>query len=290
MLDWLIGDAQRRGYLLLLPALAICGLLLMAPLLILIVSSFWLQHGFELTRTFDLGNYAMVLFKGAYLSILGRSILVSIAATALVVVFSFPVAYFIAFHGGPRRGLWLFLVTVPFWTSYLVRIFAWKTVLGYNGVINSGLISLGLIDRPLEILLYNPYAVTLSLAHSWAPFALLPIYVSLQKIDKSVIEAAADLGDPWWRTLRDVILPLASPGILAAVLLVFIPTVGDYVTPQLVGGTSGVMIGNVIQSAFGRSNNWPLGAALSIVTITCVTALACLLISRSGKARLKGTK
>jgi spermidine/putrescine transport system permease protein len=172
-----------------------------------------------------------------------------------------------------HKLMWLILITVPFWTSYLLRVFAWKVILGYNGVINSGLMELGLISEPLEFLLYNPFAVVLTLAHAWAAFAILPIYVSLEKIDRSLLEAASDLGEnPVWCFLR-VTLPLSMPGLIAASLLVFIPTVGDFVTPNLVGGTSGIMIGNVIQSLFGRANNWPFGAALSIISMVAITLI-----------------
>ena len=146
-------------------------------------------------------------------------------------------AYFLAFRVTQHKILWLILITIPFWTSYLLRVFAWKVILGFNGVINSGLISLGIIDKPLEFLLYNPTAVVITLAHAWAAFAILPIYVSLEKIDRSLLEAATDLGDgPLERFLR-VTLPLSAAGRHRRRLLVFIPTVGDYVTPTLVGGT-----------------------------------------------------
>ncbi len=136
-----------------------------------------------------------------------------------------------------RKLLWIILITVPFWTSYLLRVFAWKVILGFNGAINSGLISLGVIDQPLEFLLYNPTAVTITLAHAWAAYAILPIYVSLEKIDRSLLEAATDLGDGPLRRFLRITLPLSLPGTIAATLLVFIPTVGDYLTPSLVGGT-----------------------------------------------------
>ena len=174
---------------------------------------------------------------------------------------------------------------MPFWTSYLLRVFSWKIILGYNGVINSSLKSIGLIDQPLEFLLYNPTAVVITLAHAWAAFAILPIYVSLEKIDRSLLEAAADLGDgPLMRFLR-VTLPLSLPGVIAASLLVFIPTVGDYVTPSLVGGPSGLMIGNIIQQQFGRTNNWPLGSALSVASMITITVIVCVFLWSIKRAR-----
>jgi spermidine/putrescine transport system permease protein len=219
--------------------------------------------------------------------LLWRSILMSATATAAVTLLAYPVAYFLAFRVKQHKLIWIILITVPFWISYLLRIFAWKVILGFNGVINSGLIALGLIGKPLEFLLYNPTAVTITLAHAWAAYAILPIYVSLEKIDRSLLEAATDLGDgPVKRFLR-VTLPLSAPGTIAAVLLVFIPTVGDYVTPTLVGGTSGIMIGNIIQSLFGKASNAPLGAAVSIAMIGVVTLLVCALLSAIGYRRIK---
>jgi spermidine/putrescine transport system permease protein len=203
-----------------------------------------------------------------------RSLGVSLVTMVATVALAYPMAYFIAFHGGKRRTTWLVLVAVPFWTSYLLRTFAWKVILGYNGVVNSGLMEVGVISQPLDVLLYNSTAVVITLTHAWLPFVLLPIYVSLSKIDPALSEAAADLGDgPNFRFLR-VIFPLSIPGLVSGALLVFIPTVGDYVTPAMVGGTSGMMLGNVIQGQFGRANNWPMGAALSAVMMIVVTILA----------------
>jgi spermidine/putrescine transport system permease protein len=165
-------------------------------------------------------------------------------------------------------------MTLPFWTSYLLRVFAWKIILGFNGVINSGLKAVGLIDAPLEFLLYSPTAVIITLAHAWAAFAILPIYVSLEKIDRSLLEAATDLGDgPVVRFLR-VTLPLSLPGIIAATLMMFIPTVGDYVTPALLGGPDGLMLANIIQVQFGKANNWPLGSALSVSMMIVVATVS----------------
>ncbi|MBL0373503.1 ABC transporter permease [Rhizobium sp. KVB221] len=281
-------DARLRGYLLILPTLLFVGLSLVYPLGLLVFNSFWRQEGLDIIRDFTFANYATFLGSASQLLILGKSLLVSLAATVIVVVFSYPIAAYIAFGVHRHKTLWLLAVTIPFWTSYLLRVFAWKIILGYNGVINSSLIALGIIDKPLEILLYNPFAVVLTLAHAWAPFALLPIFISLSRIDKSLIEASRDLGDSMFHVFRRVILPLSTPGVVAASLLIFIPTVGDYVTPQLVGGTSGLMVGNLVQSMFGRANNWPLGAAISVATMIAVTAAACIFLqvtSRYGSTK-----
>lgn len=194
--------------------------------------------------------------------------------SVVTVVFSYPIAWFISFHGGVHKNLWLFLITVPCWTSYLLRVMSWKVILGYGGVMNTGLISMGLIDKPVTSLLYNSNAVVITLVHSWAAFAILPIYVSLEKVDRTLIEAATDLGDGPIRRFLRVTLPLSLPGVTAALLIVMIPTVGDYVTPKMVGGTDGVMIANAIQAQFGRAMNKPLGAALSVTTMIAVCIMA----------------
>ncbi len=262
-----------RGYSLLSPTLGFMLLVLAVPVVILIVISFWTQVYLDFDKTFSLTNYIAYFQKPIYNKLLWKSIRISGAVTIATVVLAYPMAYFIAFKVTKQKLIWLILITVPFWTSYLLRVFSWKIILGYHGVINSGLASLGLIKEPLQFLLYNPTAVVITLAHAWAAFAILPIYVSLEKIDRSLLEAATDLGDgPAMRFLR-VTLPLSMPGVIAASLLVFIPTVGDYVTPKLVGGTTGIMIGNVIQSMFGKANNWPMGAALSVISMLVITLL-----------------
>lgn len=265
----------KRSLTLLSPTLLFLLLALAFPIVVLIVLSFWTQTGMTLAPGFTLENYEAFFQKRIYYMLLLRSIENSAMVAALTVLLAYPAAYFVAFRVKRRKVLWLILITMPFWTSYLLRIFAWKVILGYNGVINSGLIQVGLIEEPLTFLLNNRQAVVVTLAHAWAAFAILPIYVSLEKIDRSLLEAAADLGEnPLWSFLR-VTLPLSLPGVIAAALLVFIPTVGDYVAPKLVGGNNGLMIGNIVQTQFGRGNNWPLGAALSIISMLVITGIVC---------------
>jgi spermidine/putrescine transport system permease protein len=267
----------RRPYLLLAPPLGVMVLGVGLPLVLLIACSVWSANYLSMDHTPTLANYLQFLQRPLYLRLLERSLLVSLSTMVAAVVLAYPMAYLIAFHGGRHRSAWLMLVTVPYFTSYLLRIFAWKVILGYGGVINSGLLQLGIIDAPLDVLLYNPFAVVVTLTQAWLPFALLPIYVSLAAIDPSLREAAADLGDGPWRRFTRVVLPLSMPGVISAALLVFIPTVGDYVTPALVGGVSGTMIGNVIQGQFGRGNNWPMGSALSLIMMAAVAAAAIVL-------------
>jgi spermidine/putrescine transport system permease protein len=276
-----------RGYTLLSPTLLVMALAMGIPFAIMVVMSFWTQVGFDIDTTFTLANYGEAIDRPLYKALLIRSMAISGTCTVVTVLLAYPMAYYVAFHVHRRKLLWIILMTVPFWTSYLLRVFAWKIILGFNGVINSGLKSLGLIDQPLEFLLYSPTAVVITLAHAWAAFAILPIYVSLEKIDRSLLEAAADLGEkPVGRFLR-VTLPLSLPGVAAAMLMIFIPTVGDYVTPALVGGPDGMMLANIIYAQFGRVNDWPMGAtlAISMLMTVAVVALVSIWISRKVRER-----
>ncbi len=281
-LNKLVRKEGVRGFALMSPTFFYALLLLAVPVAVTITFSFWTQSYLDLDTTFTLANYQEVWSKPIYRVLMLRSLIIAGIVTAATVILAYPLAYYISFHVKERQALWIFLITIPFWTSYLLRIFAWKLILGYNGVINSSLMELGIIAEPLEFILHNANAVVLTLSHAWLPFAILPIFVSLQKIDRSLLEAANDLGDgPVMRFLR-VTLPLSLPGVIAASLIVFIPTIGDYVTPKLVGGSDGLMIANMIQVQFGKANNWPLGAALAMTSMLLVTAVsvAFILITR----------
>ena len=292
----------RTGFALLSPALLVMAATLLAPLIALVVMSFWKQDGFALDRTFTLANYRTLIEPGegtvwygipfplAYpvpAILLVKSLAMSLVATACVILVAWPMAYFLAFRVTRYKAMWIILLTIPFWTSYLLRVFSWKIMLGFNGAINSGLMSVGIIDKPLEFLLYNPLAVMITLTHSWIAFAVLPIYVSLEKIDRSLLEAAADLGDSRWRRFRRITLPLSMPGTIAATLLVFIPTVGDYVTPTLVGGPGGTMIGSLVQTLFTKQNDAPLGAAVSIMTMLVIGLLVVIFLRAINYARIR---
>jgi spermidine/putrescine transport system permease protein len=275
------GLAQRfqrsetaRQYALLSPSIVLLAFALTAPLGLLLLYSFWTQAGLELRRELTLEQYEAVLTEPFYRDLFLRSVGISALVTLVTVALAYPMAYFVAFKVKRHKFVWLVLLSIPFWTSYLLRVFAWKVILGFNGVINSSLISLGLISEPLEFLLYNPTAVVITLAHTYAAFAILPMYVSLEKIDRSLLEAAADLGDGPIRRFLRVTLPLSRPGVIGAAVVIFVPTTGDYVTPTLVGGADGVMIANLIQVQFGRVNNWPLGAALALASMAAVGVLA----------------
>jgi spermidine/putrescine transport system permease protein len=272
-----------KGLTLISPTLVYALLLLAAPLVSIVLLSFWTQQFLTIERDFTVINYAEALTDPLYRELMLRSLRISGMVTLVTVVLAFPVAYFISFHVQPdRKSLWLFLITIPFWTSYLIRVFLWRVILAYDGPVNGTLLGLGVIDEPLGWILYNANAVVITLAHAFAPFAILPIFVSLEKIDRSLLEAARDLGESRAMTFLRVTLPLAMPGVLAAVLIVFIPTVGDYVTPRLVGGSGGTMIANMIYAQIFDLNDRPMGATLAVLAMLIVA-----LVLLWGVARLR---
>ena len=272
------GLNNKKGWSLLGTPFIFSLLLLVAPLLLMLILSFWTQDYLTLDKTLTLNNYREAFSHPVYQMLFKRSLFISISVTFLTIIIAFPVAYYISFYGGKKKTFWIFLVTIPFWTSYLLRMFLWKVILGYNGVLNSLLKWLELITEPLTVILYNANAVILALTHGWAPFAILPIFVSLEKIDRSLLEASRDLGDTPIQQFFRVILPLSMPGVVAAGLIVFIPTIGEYITPKLVGGTDGLMIANMIQVQFSKANNAPLGAALSVTSLIIVTSISLIFV------------
>ncbi|SDI44641.1 ABC transporter permease [Pseudomonas panipatensis] len=249
--------------------LVTCTLVLFALGLVLFLS-LRVNDGQVLGSAFTLSNLSDALLDPLTRLVLLRSLVLAGLVTLATVLLAYPVAYYLAFYAGRHRNLLLFLVSLPFWTSYLLRVFSWKIVLAYNGVLNSALLELGLIHEPITALLNTPSAVVITLAHAYAAFAVLPIYVSLSSVPGNLFEAAADLGArPSQRFIR-VILPLSMPGVLSAALVVFVPTVGDYVTPALVGGPSSTLIGSLIQSQFGKADDWPAGSAMAVVSMLAI--------------------
>jgi len=276
-----------RGYTLMSPTLIVMICALALPIFTLVVYSFWTQDYIHIEKTATLDNYRTFLDKWMYSGLLLRSIRMSATVTVCTILLAYPVAYFLAFKVRKNIMTWLILINLPFWTSYLLRVLAWKIMLGNNGVINSTLLDLGFIQAPLEYLLYSRFAVVLTLIHAWAAFAILPIYLSLSKIDRSLLEAAADLGESPARTFFRVTLPLSMPGVIAAAVIEFIPTVGDYLTPVMVGGPKGMMFGQIIAAQFGEANNWPLGSALTIIMMMTITAIVFTFIWLSQRGTVK---
>lgn len=275
-----------RGAMLTPGAIATFVLVLFALCLVVFLSV-RINDGSLLGAGISAQNFVTVISDPLYGLVVLRSLTIAGLVTLATVVTAYPVAYYLAFHAGRRRGLILFLVTLPFWTSYLLRVFAWKIVLAYNGVLNSALMLSGLTTEPSTLFLNTPSAVVLTLAHAYAPFAVLPIFVALETIPKSLVEAAADLGARPFTTFRRVILPNSMPGVLSAAVVVFVPTVGDYVTPALIGGPTSTMIGSLVQAQFGKANDWPFGAALAVMVMLVI--LAVVLIVRQAD-RLFGSR
>ena len=275
----LFDTDSKRGLSLIGLPFGFSLLLLAAPLILIFFLGFWKQDYLILERSFSLDNYIEAWTEPMYRDLMLRSLGISASVTLATVLLAYPMAYFISFHGGNRKALWLFLVTIPFWTSYLLRVFLWKVILGYNGVLNSFLDWLGLIEEPLTFILYNANAVVITLTHAWAPFAILPIYVALEKIDRSYLEAATDLGDGPLKRFFRITLPLSMTGVVGAALIIFIPTIGDYVTPKLVGGKDGLMIANMIQVQFMKANNAPLGASLAVSAMGIVTLISIIFLT-----------
>jgi spermidine/putrescine transport system permease protein len=185
----------------------------------------------------------------------------------------YPVAYLLSFHAGARKNLLYQLVIIPLWVSYLVRAYAWKTILGTDGVLNTSLQYLHLTHHPLQFLLYSPFAVVLTLTHIYTPFTFLPVYAAMEHIPRNLVEASHDLGASRLQTFWRVILPLSIPGVLAGATFAFVLSFGDFLAPLLLGGPSGIMISNVVVSLFGAAYNWPLGAAISFCMLALVVGL-----------------
>jgi spermidine/putrescine transport system permease protein len=252
----------RVGLKLISPTAIYVILLLAIPLATVLLYSVLTGGRGTISLPFTLDNYAEVLFhpKGAYLFIMFKSLMVALIVTFITVMLAYPVAYYISFHVEPnRKSLWLFLITIPFWTSYIIRVSLWFVILGFGGIIDSALASIGL--QPLNIASYSILSIIIVLAHAYAPFAVLPIFVSLEKVDRSLLEAGQDLGESRWVTFLRVTLPLSMPGVIAATLIVFIPTVGDYVTPELVGDGKEPMIANLIETQLLKLRNFAQGSA-----------------------------
>ncbi len=213
-----------------------------------------------------------------YLGLFWKSIRISLTVSIVVVLLSYPIGYFLALCVRRMKYVLLLLVIVPFLTSFLLRVLAWKVILGDRGVVNSLLFSLHVRspDDPISWLLYSQFAVMLVLAYVWIPFVALPIFVSLNNLDRSLLEAASDLGASRWKTFLRVTLPLSAPGLLAAFIFVFVPTIGEFITPLLVGGPSGYLFGNAIQDLFTRGTDWQTGSVLAMFLLLVVAALMAL--------------
>ena len=268
---------QRRAtfWALSLPPFLWLALFFIVPLILVFALSFRADMQGELFSVWTptLKQYQTIFAVGSYWRLLGISIAMAFGVAMLATALAYPLAYFLVFRAGRAAGLCLMLLLIPFWTSFLLRVMSWKFLLGSEGAINRLLIYSGVIAEPISGLLYSRTAVVIALVYVWVPFAALPINAALQRIQPDLVEVAADLGATPWRRFWTIIFPLSFPGVLAAFFMVFIPTVGEYVTPLLVGGTRGIMYGNIIQDFFTKAADWPRGAALSVVMLAVTLLL-----------------
>ncbi|MDH3234284.1 MAG: ABC transporter permease [Alphaproteobacteria bacterium] len=259
--------------LLLAPGIIWLLLFGIVPLGFMIVMSFWKSTIFGTSPDFQFANYAQLFTTSLYADLLFKTLRIAVVVTVITLVLSYPVAYFIS----RRRGIWKALcilgLFLPFWTSYVVRAFVWLPILGRGGAINKALLSLGIIDQPIDWLLYNEGAVYVGLVYVYTLFMTLPIYLSIEKVDPKLIEAAVDLGARPRAVFFRVLLPLTWPGVLSGSIMVFLLAVSAYVTPQLLGGPSGIMYGNMIASQFLSNNNWAFGSALGVTLIAVVLVI-----------------
>lgn len=264
------------------PPLVWVSLFLVLPYALMFAHSFWTVRDGLLVHQWNLQNYRALLSNPLYVSVLLRTVRIAASVTLCSVLLGYPLAYYLSFHAGPRKELLYQLVIVPLWVSYLVRGYAWKTILGSQGVLNGLLQYLHLTREPVSFFLYSPFAVVLMLTHIYTPFVFLPIYAALEHIPRALIEASQDLGAGARATLLRVILPLSMPGLLAGATFAFVLSLGDFLAPLLVGGPSATMIANIVQSLFGAAYDWPLGAAIS-VSILLITVSLLFLTERLEK-------
>ena len=288
------AEARRQNWLLLGPALFLLLVGAVGPLVIVVIYSFLTPGDYAGVKWIFSTEAWVNLFlqqdifddswqwADAHLSIFARTVLLSVLATALTLVLGFPTAWFIATRPKRDRSFWLFLITVPFWCNLLVRTFAIMELIRNEGVINSLLRWAGLIEQPIQML-YTDFAVGLGMAYVYLPLMVLPLYASIEKLDFRLIEAAYDLYATPWRALTRVILPLVRPGVVAGSILVFIPALGAYVVPRILGGGKRMMISNLIDLQFGQGRNWPLGASLSLLLMLIVTAALLIYVRQTGR-------
>lgn len=284
----------RRNWLLSAPALTVLALGALGPLMVVLIYSFLEPGDYSGVKwNFSLDGWFQIFLQrdifddtvglaDAHLRIFWRSVKLSLLTTLTTFVFGFPTAWFIATQPPNRRALWLFLITIPFWTNLLIRTFAIMEVIRNQGLLNSALMGLGLIDQPIQIM-YTDTAVLIGMTYVYLPLMVLPLYASISRFDFALIEAAYDLYASRWRVLRRIVLPIIRPGIIAGSILVFVPSLGAYVTPRVLGGGKNMMIGNFIDLQFGQGRNWPLGSALSMLLLLIVAAALLLYVRVSNR-------
>ena len=279
---WSLGLAG-----LLTPVTVWLGLFFLVPLLFILAYSFGTSGIYGgITLGFNPGNYLRV-FDPLYLEIVGRTLVIALINTFLCLLLGYPLAYFIAFKGGSRKNLLILLVMIPFWTSLLLRAYAWVVILGGNGIANRALQFLGITDGPVN-LIFTPQAVTMGMVYSYLPFMILPLYAALEKFDVRLKEAAQDLGASRWHTFWRVTFPLSMPGVIAGSILVFIPSAGEFVIPNLLGGARTVLVGNLIQQQFLQARDWAFGSALAVMLSALLVGAIMFYVRKVGAEKLEG--
>jgi spermidine/putrescine transport system permease protein len=286
----------RSRWLLSLPALLVIFIAAIGPLFVVLLYSFMVKGDYGDVKywQFSSDGWFSVFFErdifddtlswaDAHVLIFWRSVKLALITTIATLLLGFPTAYFISTRDEGKRDIWLFLVTIPFWTNILIRTFAIQETIRNEGVINSFLFKTGLIDTPLQIM-FTDTAILLGMAYVYLPLMVLPIYASMEKLDFRLVEAGFDLYATRFAVLRRIIIPLVKPGIIAGSILVFIPALGAYVTPRVLGGGKNLMLGNLIELQFGQGRNWPLGSALSITLLIIVTAALLFYVRNAAKA------
>jgi spermidine/putrescine transport system permease protein len=287
-----MGEEKGRGWSLglaglLTPVTVWLGLFFLVPLLFILAYSFGTSGIYGgITLGFNPGNYLRV-FDPLYLEIVGRTLVIALINTFLCLLLGYPLAYFIAFKGGSRKNLLILLVMIPFWTSLLLRAYAWVVILGGNGIANRALQFLGITDGPVN-LIFTPQAVALGMVYSYLPFMILPLYAALEKFDVRLKEAAQDLGASRWHTFWRITFPLSMPGVIAGSILVFIPSAGEFVIPNLLGGARTVLVGNLIQQQFLLARDWAFGSALAMMLAALLVGAIMFYVRKVGTDKLEG--
>jgi len=251
------------------------------PLAILLSYAFMQHQYVEVIPRFTWENFTQIVTNSGYRNTVIRTLYIAVTVTGIDTLLAFPVAYFLTKYAGKYKQLLTVLILLPLWSSYLVRIFAWRIILGYNGVFNSLLISLGILSQPSSIFLYNQFSMVVTLCYVWLPFMILPLVTAFERLPGNLLEASADLGGHPLYTFRRATFPLVLPGFLAGSLSVFSLTMGDYITPSLLGGAGDILIGNIVANQFGVADNWPLGSALAMVVLLLIFGLIAI-VSRKG--------
>ena len=257
-----------------LPPLLWVAIFLLVPYALMFAYSFWSVSPTQaIVHSWSVANYRDLFSHAVYRQTLLRSAWIAARVMIFSLLLGYPLAYLLSFHAGRKKNLLYQVVIIPLWVSYLVRAYAWKTILGTDGVLNTSLQYLHLTSHPLQFLLYSPFAVVLTLTHIYTPFTFLPVYAAMEHIPRNLVEASNDLGASRLETFWRIILPLSVPGVLAGATFAFVLSFGDFLAPLLLGGPSGIMISNVVVSLFGAAYNWPLGAAISFCMLALVVGL-----------------